>query len=61
LKYPADAKTRNPQNLVGKLMINKQKNIFVGVQRNNINDTSKKLCKWSHNVECMVEGQTEDL
>jgi len=42
-------------------MINKHKNIFVGVQWNNIPVTSWKLCKWSHNAECMVEGQTEDL
>jgi hypothetical protein len=42
-------------------MINKHKNIFVGVQWNNIPVTSWKLCKWSHNAECMVERQTEAL
>lgn len=42
-------------------MINKYKNIFVGIQWKNIPITSWKLCKWSHNAECMVEGQTEDL
>jgi hypothetical protein len=36
LKNPANGKTKNPQNLVGKLIINKHKNIFVGVQWNNI-------------------------
>lgn len=61
LKNPANGKTKKPQNLVGKLMINKHKNIFVGVQWNNIPVTSWKLCKWSNNAECMVEGQTEDL
>jgi len=40
LKYRANGKTKNPQNLVGKLMINKHKNIFVGVQWNNIPVTS---------------------
>lgn len=61
LKNPANGKTKNPQNLVGKLIINKHKNIFVGVQWNNIPLTIWKLCKWSHNAEWMVEGQTEDL
>ena len=42
-------------------MINKHINIFVGVQLNNKPVTSWKLYMQSHNAECMVERQTEDL
>jgi len=40
LKNPVNGKIKNPQNLVRKLMINKYKNIFVGIQWKNIPITS---------------------